>query len=201
MLPMDMPNAPPQETPIVLAQAATPSAGGTQPDYLLNACKEVPSGAGETAMNAISPAGMLAAHLGNLSHRYIDLAAQATMKLTQLESVSHGQLHAKTASGRVYYMYESEPGYVGKDKAVFMAEFEGVRYKIVVNIVVSEELYRNPLVEGEEPACPPPQLIKVNKPASGSSFYDLNSPSTSLRTGISVTFVNFKNAAKPGWGY
>jgi len=42
MLPMDMPNAPPQETPIALAQTAAPGATA-QPDYLLDTCKEVPS--------------------------------------------------------------------------------------------------------------------------------------------------------------
>jgi len=65
-------------------------------------------------------------------------------------------------------MYEPEPGYEGQDRAVFMAEFEGKRYKIIVVIEVSQ------YVDESASVCPKPQLIKVNKPQNGSSIIDLN---------------------------
>ena len=64
---------------------------------------------------------------------------------------------------------------MGKDKAVFLAEFQGKRYMVVVNLVVSKDLIENPLTSDMTPVCPEPQLIKLkSKPSSGSSGYDLN---------------------------
>jgi hypothetical protein len=67
-----------------------------------------------------------------------------------------------------------------------MAEFEGKVYKIVINLVVSLTVGESPLMEGEQPVCPPPKLIKVNgKPVSGSLDFG---PGYSLDS-ISVTFA------------
>lgn len=184
MLPMDMPYAPPQQTPIVLVQAAT--TGIThQPDYLLKTCDEVPSAGGAvTAMNMVEPAAWLVGELkkpqnGPQVLTQSQLAALvASVKLTQLQGVKHGQLIPHSPNGRVFYEYRSEPGYVGKDQAIFMAEFEGKRYKIIANVVVSMNINEN------DPQCPRPQLIKVKKPSTGSSGYDMGS--------ITVTFASFK---------
>ena len=46
-----------------------------------------------------------------------------------------------------------------------MAEFEGKRYKIVVDLHVFI------MVDENSPVCPQPKLIKVKKPALGSSVY------------------------------
>ena len=171
MFTMDVPYVPVQDTPIVLAQAAAPDAT-TQPDYLLKACEEKPSAGGLiTAMNMVSPADLLATQIGNRSNRYIDPATTATIKITLLQGTTHGKLIPQPpANGRVYYEYRSEPGYEGQDQVVFMAEFEGKRYKIVIDLIVSM------VIDENSPQCPPAKLIKVNgKPVSGSSTYDLNS--------------------------
>jgi len=111
-------------------------------------------------------------------HRQISaqeaLALMTTIKLTQLQGVVHGQLIPRsvdrTSGGRVAYEYRSEPGYLGKDQAIFLAEFEGKRYRIVVNIIVSKG------IDDYNPQCPPfEQLIKTTKPSSGFNGYDLNS--------------------------
>ncbi len=63
----------------------------------------------------------------------------------------------------MYFINDAESGYAGKDKAVFIAEFEGKTYKVVVNMVVG------PVIAGpgNTSACPDPTLIKINsKPAS-----------------------------------
>ncbi len=67
-----------------------------------------------------------------------------------------------------------------------MAEYQGKRYKIVVNIVVSPTVGESPLMEGQQPVCPPPKLIKVNgKPVSGSLGFDYSdSLASTLNTGI-----------------
>ena len=196
MFTMDVPYVPAQQTPIVLAQAATPGAT-PQPDYILKACKETETtGDPRSAMRAVDPAFMLKNYLdwhNNTGNQLVDLT---DIKITLLEGTTHGELDSGTTNyGRTAYGYDPEPDYVGKDRAVFMAEFEGKRYKIVLELRVFT------VVDENNPTCPEPKLIKVKNPSTGSSGYDLNSPATSLRTGISVTFVNFNNAAKPGWGY
>jgi len=94
----------------------------------------------------------------------------ATVKLTQVKDYGHVALIPRTgAAGRVFFEYRVEPGYVGKDQAIFMAEFEGKRYKIVSNLVVSKG------IDDNNPQCGQPQLIKINgKPVSGSVGYGFN---------------------------
>ena len=184
MFTMDVPYVPMQETPIVLARAATSGTDPTlQPDYLLNVCKQTESsGAPMSAMRGVDPAGMLNIYIENQVHHYVDIAGITNISL--LEDTAHGKLNAKTSgSGRVYFMYEPEPSYVGKDKAVFMADFDGKHYKITV------ELHVFVMVDEKLPTtCPPPQLIKVNgKPVSGSSSFDLNS--------IPVSFADLTRGA------
>jgi hypothetical protein len=73
------------------------------------------------------------------------------------------------------YRYDVTPNYTGNDKAVFMAEYGGKRYKIVVDLRVFL------MVDENEPVCPPPKLIKVDrKPVSDSSPYLLNSFTVTL---------------------
>jgi len=168
MLPMDMPYAPQQETPIVLAAADT-----------------------TTAMNGVHPIGMLRTYIANRDNRVID---QANIKnLTLLEGTKHGELVPHTSgSGIRYYMYAPTPEYDGDDRAVFMAEFEGKRYKIVVNLKV--QMY----VDENTPLCPQPQLIKVTKPSSGASSYG---PDYYNFASVSVTFADLNGAAQSAWGY
>lgn len=168
---MDVPYVPVQETPIVLAQADA-SGATTQPDYLLKICQETQStGDPASAIRGIYPAGWLRTYYSQ-HDRVIDIAA---IKTTMLKVTKHGKLVEHTApNGALYYRYDPEPEYEGDDQAVFMAEFEGKRYKIVVKLVVSI------VVDLNSPQCAEPQLIKVKKPSTSSSGYDLNS--------ISVTF-------------
>jgi hypothetical protein len=190
MFTMEVPYVPVQDTPIVLAQAAAPGAGATpQPDYILNTCKETESTDDSmSAVHAVDPAYGLANFLNSQSNKQVvfDLAS---IKTTLLKGPTHGEITSGTTNyGRTAYSYDATPNYVGKDQAVFMAEFEGKRYKIVVNLVVSLQINENPLLAGQKPVCPPPTLIKVNgKPVSGSSSYDLNS--------IPVTFADLTGSA------
>lgn len=185
MFAMDVPSVPAQQTPIVLAQAATLAAGSSnqQPDYILKACSETEStGDPRSAMRAVDPAYALKNYIQNRDKHYVELAA---IKTTLLEGTTHGKITSGTTNyGRTAYGYDAEPNYVGKDKAVFMAEFEGKRYKIVVDLRVFT------MVNENDPTCPPPQLIKVKKPvkpSSGANGYDLNS--------ISVTFSDLDGGA------
>jgi hypothetical protein len=162
--------------PIVLAQAATSGDGSNvqQPNYILQLCAETEStGDSKSAFRSVDPAGWLAVYLGKREHRVIDLATQATIKPILLEGTTHGKIvtFSNIANyGGTAFRYDPIPNYTGNDRAVFLAEFEGKVYKIVVNLVVSPTVGESPLLDGEEPVCPPPKLIKVNsKTASGSA--------------------------------
>jgi hypothetical protein len=170
---MDLPYAPIQDTPIVLALAAPSTT--PQPDYLLKMCQETEStGDPMAADRGVDPAGLLAGLIGNMRNQdLLSMLTADTIKITMLQGTTNGKLVAHTAgNGRLYYMYAPPPNYTGNDSAVFLAEFEGKVYKIVINLVVSPTVGESPLLEGEQPVCSGPQLIKINgKPVSGSSDY------------------------------
>lgn len=181
---MDVPSVPVPHTPIVLAQAATPAT--PQPDYLLKICAEKAS-TGDTryVMNGINPAGGVKNFLQNRDKQYVDMAA---IKITLLEGTKHGELEGELVSGILAFMYYPTEGYVGKDSAIFMAEFEGKRYKIIMELHVFDVAPS----EYQPSSCPEPQLIKVNgKPVSGSSGFDSSYSFGSL----SVTFADLAGGA------
>jgi hypothetical protein len=194
MFTMDMPYVPPQETPIVLAQASAPAAT-PQPNYILNDCQETEStGNPRSAMRAVDPASMLSSYLywhdkaRVQSGVPIDLAS--IKNITLLQGTTHGNLVAGISNtGRVAYRYDPTPNYVGNDQAVFLAEFEGKVYKIVLELHVFETVFES---DPNATTCPPPELIKVNgKPVSGSSGYDSGYSLNSL----SVTFADLAGGA------
>jgi hypothetical protein len=165
---MDVPYVPAQQTPIVLAQAATPAADSTpQPDYILKQCQETEStGDPRSAMRGVDPAGWLAVYIGNREHRdiYGHQTAMAAIKTTLLEDTVHGKITSEVDNtGRTSYGYDPIPNYVGKDRVVFMAEFEGKRYKIEIELRVFLGVDEN------NPTCPEPTLIKVTQPAKPTS--------------------------------
>ncbi len=171
---MDVPSVPAQQTLIVLAQTATPAT--PQPDYILKGCQETEQVS--TIFGGFSPAGMISNYIQNRDNRPVELSA--IKNITLLEATKHGSI-----TGLTVFQYTPEPNYFGKDKATFMAEFEGKRYKIILDIHVVTKVD-----EGDNPTttCPPPKLIKVNgKPVSGSSGYDFGS--------VSVTFADLTGGA------
>jgi Matrixin len=181
LIAMDVPYVPVQDTPIVLAQATTTS---TPADYLLKTCMQGSSG----GANLISPGMELVGELQNRSREWIrdeEIATrEASVKVTLLVNPTHGKLVSQPLDkGIIYYEYQSELGYVGKNKAVFLAELAGKRYRIVYNLIVSKVLDDN------YPLCPPSsQLIKLqNKPVSGASDYNLGN--------ITVTFADLAGGA------
>jgi hypothetical protein len=130
---------------------------------------------------------MLGVELGNRSHRYLlgDPVALASIKTTLLEGSTHGKLIPHTSkSGSTYYMYEAELGYLGEDKVVFMAEFEGKRYKIVIELHVMQFAGGN----DNGNTCPPDKLIKVkHKPVSGATDYNLGNITVTLMEQLGST--------------
>ena len=82
-----------------------------------------------------------------------------------------------------------------------MAEFEGKRYKIVIDIIVTMD------IDERSPQCPKSQLIKINKPASGSSGLDSGAvtlsisdlPGGAVGKTTNTSFTLDTNAAGNNW--
>ena len=186
MFPIDIPYEPVQATPIVLVQAsasssALPLDSTQQADYLVKMCDEKSSAEEKNTSNFVTPAEMVIVQIGNKEHRYIDRST-AISQTTLIKTTEHGKLVQETTkNGKVFFTYEPELDYVGKDKATFMVEYAGKRYKVILTLEVST------LVDNNTPLCPEPQFIKVTKPSSGFNGYNLNYVLSSYRIkGVSI---------------
>jgi hypothetical protein len=141
-------------------------AQATGADYVLEDCQEVVHDLHERgAFNGVSPSGMLESYLRGHDKAKAFKAGRSSYKVTLLENVLHGELlentpNAGIVSSVMHYMYYPKSSYFGKDKAVFMVEFESKRYKVVLDIHVVK--YIN---DGDEPitSCLPPKLSKLQR--------------------------------------
>jgi hypothetical protein len=102
------------------------------------------------------------------------------------------------------FSYTPEPGFLGKDSALYMAEFEGKLYKIQMNILVtkgfSDEMHT-------ESPCPPDEMIKIEESKSEIPAFDWSSvsivfgdlPDGVLAQTLNGTITLDNNAAGHGW--
>ena len=161
MLFVDIPPAPVQDTPIILAQNFPPKRGSL-PDFLLKTCDEVlASGSASRETNTIYPSDWLISETYEKENKNLPMERYYVLSnsiiLTQIQETKHGELIRYESDGIASYEYRPLPGYTGKDQAIFMTEFNGKRYKIMTSIIVSKT------IDEKSPQCPEPQLIKVRK--------------------------------------
>ena len=138
---------------VVLAQAGNASAAAS-PDFILEACKETEHTPNNprSALRVIDPAYMLQNYAASVGRDF----ALADIKTTVLESTKNGKLTAEVDNtGTLSYRYDPTPGFLGNDRASFMAEYGGKRYKIIADIKVLLGIDEN------SPVCPDATLIKV----------------------------------------
>lgn len=160
---MDMPYIPAQTGPVVLLQVAT-NRPSTQADFILNDCMEThPTPDDPTsAWRGVDPAYMLKNYIQAEEQTTVNLA---DIKTTLLQGTNHGKLLTSTSNyGRTTYHYDPESGFIGTDKAVFMADFAGKRYKINVEIKVLI------VVDERQSQCDRPDMIKV---PNGQAYFKL----------------------------
>lgn len=120
----------------------------SQPDFILQTCQETEQVS--TIFGGISPEGMLSFYMQNRRNRPVELTS--VKNVTVIKLPTHGKL---IDNG----LYIPEPNYFGKDKVLFMAEFEGKRYKLILDIHVVTQVDES---DSPTTSCPPPKLIKVN---------------------------------------
>jgi hypothetical protein len=141
MLVMEMPNLPPQNAPVMIAQANQAKPGNVKTTRTLGVCSPVPN-RDFSLENVISPLGEAGMYLRNYVHRQVQNIGTATI----LQQPIHGILRLVTEADRGtlfsrgssalkpdagLYAYLPEKGYLGKDQAIFLVEIGGVTVKVV----------------------------------------------------------------------
>lgn len=159
MISIDVPNlSAPQSNQVALGSVVEKH--NANPNFLLKSCQNVDVGAAATAgSTGIDPAWLISGYLDENTKRILsfDDYAWAKFKIKTLAGPKHGNL-LKTQNdyGAVGIIYKPRPGYTGMDQAAFLVEFEGERYKVVVDLNVGVGL------SSQGYFCRPNELIKTN---------------------------------------
>jgi hypothetical protein len=143
MLIMDMPDVPPQPTPIIMAaQNNQTKQTGQKSERIMGVCAAVDSlkyrnERGETYYRnqvEVSPESDAATYLERYEHRYgyrgLD---ENSLKITVLKEPKHGVLFPQEES-----KYEADIGYEGEDFASVLVESKGVKVKILYYFKIAQ---------------------------------------------------------------
>lgn len=130
MLIMDMPDVPPQYTPIVLAQKSQATQQST--DRTIGVCHPIENKLESrlSAINAVDPITSAYGYLRDIEHKVISDSAFSAAKMTLLQATVHGELrlYEQTQSGR--YL-SSDYNYTGSDRATILVEIGGFKVKVI----------------------------------------------------------------------
>ena len=145
----------------MIVAAATDAVGKQPVDYLIRDCTETEHVDNpNNALRGVDPAGTVMDYLQRLQKKFLDITE---FKPTLLQGPQHGSLEYEVSNaGRMFYVYDPKPGFLGKDKAVFMVEYRGLRFKVSIDIHVLE------IVSSHVDTCPSrPTVIKLRKSSQG----------------------------------
>jgi hypothetical protein len=137
----DMPNVPPQNVPVMIAQANQAQPSDTKTTRTLGVCYPVPNDS-YSLENVLGPTKEAQAYLREYEHQTVKDPATITVIqqpkhgiLRLVTEADRGALFDSSASALVpsagLYAYLPEKGYLGKDKAVMLVEIAGVKVKVV----------------------------------------------------------------------
>jgi len=169
-------------------------------NYLFKDCQEFEDTIAEgSAEHVLIPALSLTNYFEQASN-YKREFDYRNIKTSILQEPKHGELIENINSkGSINYTYYPEPGYLGKDSAVFVAEFNGKRYKITTELRVVRP-------HAGESNCPPNRLIKVGQftPTPNDykvTFSDLTGSAVgeTKGEGLNAQITLDTNAAGHGW--
>lgn len=128
MLIPDIPNVPPQATPIVVAQKSQAAQQGT--DRTIGVCVPIENSPESrlSAVNSLSPILAAYSYLKKVEHQIVDEAALRAAKMTLLQPPTHGeiQLYEDTQSGRYF---SADYNYMGADRASVLVEIGSFKVK------------------------------------------------------------------------
>ena len=137
MLFMDMPDVPPQYTPIIVAQATQVQQQGVE--RTIGICHPIENRLESklSAVNSVSPVGAAYSYLKNIEHRQIDNAAYLAAKMTLLQAPTHGELLLDNDSGSYF---SSDYTYTGPDQATVLVEIGDYKVKVIYHFVLMQNV-------------------------------------------------------------
>jgi hypothetical protein len=226
MLIMDMPGVPPQQAPIIMAQAAQPSTkelyGTVGVCYLTSKVNQIDPEKDKEGYYVISPQALADNLLS--SEPPTDAAAAALNSLdyhnaevTVLQPPKHGSLSQDLSPGKDVSYYPNS-GYVGNDKVIFLVNIEGYKIKVVYFIKVLSGTGSNTPETLYHKYCPSPSWWQISTATGNANllasqlapslfgfgqtpdtvtFADLPGGAVGETTGTSITLDT--NAAGYGW--
>src|SRR6266700_1675642 len=137
----DVPNIPPQDVPVMIAQANQAQAGDVKTMRTIGVCHPAPN-EDYSLENVVSPIVEAGSYLGNFEGKNV----QHIGTITILQQPKHGILRLLTEADRGMlfcdtaapvnpadgaYVYLPNKGYVGKNSATALVEIAGVKVKVV----------------------------------------------------------------------
>jgi VCBS repeat-containing protein len=139
MLFMDMPDVPPQYTPVIVAQATQTKQQGT--GRTLGICQPIENKQESrlSAVNGMSPVGDAMTYLEKLENRKFANYETAFYagKITLLQAPIHGELKLGQNSGAYY---SNDYSYEGPDSATVLVEVGGYQVKVIYHFVLMHDV-------------------------------------------------------------
>jgi hypothetical protein len=140
----DMPNVPPQDVPVMIAQANQAQASDVTTIRTLGVCQPIPNmpDSPPSLDNVAEPIGEAKTYFRMYEHQQVTGSATTTILLQP----KHGILRLLTEAdrGTIFdssagpvdptnpgYVYLPEKGYLGKDSATVLVEIGGIKVKVV----------------------------------------------------------------------
>ena len=134
---------------------ASDNLGKLNGDY--TACRDVESELPDSAQNVFSPLlHEVLKRLGSPKIVSIKWLSSLNAKASLIEAPNHGQIDTlDTSQSFIHdYIFKPEAGYTGQDRAVYLIEAQGKRFKVTINFLVL------PVVWEEIQQC---KYVKFNK--------------------------------------
>lgn len=133
----DMPNVPPQNVPVMIAQANQAQSGDVTSTRSMGVCFPVSNLPASLTQNVLAPIVNAVDYFHLYEHQ--DMPSPPVATVTLLQSTKHGEL-SDGEDG--YYIYLPERGYVGKDNAIYLVDFGGGnKVKVVYFLQAIEGFY------------------------------------------------------------
>jgi len=185
----DVPDVPPQNVPVLIAQANQAQPSNVRAEHIVGVCQVIPNGAvlaTPTTEFGLLPIFEAKEYLNSYEHRTVtELGA-----ITILQQPKHGILRLLTEADRGTFfdrsagpvnptdpghLYLPKKGYFGKDSATVLVDFGGLKVKVVYFF---QTVDRGTVPEGlTEDLCKKGPLWKISSALDA----NVNSPITSVK--------------------
>jgi len=205
---LDMPNVPPQDVPVIIAQAEQAQQSTTSKERKMGVCKPIANlpGVAPHLGNLISPIVQAGIYSYLYEHQEIDRSAYATATASVLQNPKHGVMRLVTEADRgtlfsrssgpldpaapAAYVYLPEQGYLGNDSATFLVDIGGKKIKVVYYFKVVDHPVGN---DGDMEICKTGPYWKISTNLSPNGASTITSVEYQRTSGAGLALRHFDN--------